>query len=253
MNEQKTPDAKAEPPSVPAELLYGPPRAAGLAPAGQAAVVVAVVLSLVAWLSGILLYVAAVHDLDRLHRLRAEGAAANGMVVEIGRTQGEHPKRLVRYRYDAGGRSHEGSAALRGDDRREFSAGTPLEVSYLPSDPEFNWLPGYEPEGVPIWVVPLAFVCCAATSGIIALTVRRERRLLEEGRAVLATVTESKRHEKGYRVQYQFKTLAGALRTGSYDRRKAQETGSKVLILYHPDEPKLQAAYPLSLVRVRRS
>jgi len=257
MRKHETPDKKAElssaPLSVPLELLYGPPRSVGLAAAGKAAAVIAVVLLIVGWLSGVLLYLAAAHGLDRLHRIRAEGAPTNGLVVGIGRTQGEHPKRLVRYRYDAGGRSREGSTALRDDDSRRFSAGTPLDVSYLPSEPEFSWLPGYEPEGVPIWAVPLTVLSCLAAPVIIAFSLRRQRRLLEEGRAALATVTESKHHDKGYRVRYEFKTLAGALRAGSYDlARKAPPVGSRVLILYHPDEPKLKAAYPLPLVRVRR-
>ena len=82
-----------------------------------------------------------------------------------------------------------------------------------------------------------------------------QRRLLAEGRPALARVTGSKRvvagHGGHHHVQYEFRILSGAKRAGACDvRRNPPSPGATLVILYDSDEPRRQARYPLSLVRL---
>jgi len=89
--------------------------------------------------------------------------------------------------------------------------------------------------------------------------VRRERRLLSEGRAALGLITgHSKMHrsshggEVGKSAYYQFAQMSGALAKGETSpMKKPPEIGSTICVLYDPENPGRNARYPLSLVRPR--
>ena len=98
----------------------------------------------------------------------------------------------------------------------------------------------------------------APWSPLIAKALRRQRRLLEEGRPAIARVTSSRQRHGTHghthqHVEYEFTTLSGARRTGRFDaQRNVPVPGSTILVLYDPDEPKRQAPYPIRLYRVER-
>jgi hypothetical protein len=86
-------------------------------------------------------------------------------------------------------------------------------------------------------------------------SIRRQRRLLEEGRAARATVVTTKKvstqHGAHYVVTYEFETMSGTRRSGKYSaNRKPPEIGEQLIVVYHPDEEKWSSKYPLALVRV---
>ena len=105
---------------------------------------------------------------------------------------------------------------------------------------------------VAAFLMPL---CLLVPAVLLTRELRRQRRLLEEGRGAQARVTVVKGHstDKGrqYRVTYEFATREGSQRTGRYTAlRQAPDVGAEIVVLYHPDEEKWSARYPLSLVRV---
>ena len=146
---------------------------------------------------------------------------------------------------------------MRGAALDRYAFGSATTVTYLPSHPGASWLSGSTPSRDRIWpayVVPVGgFVC---TLLMVAL-IRRQLEILRNGAPAVATVTKVKKgtsdHGTSWRVEYQWRLLSGATRTGRYNhnKRRAPEIGSVIPILYDRDEPKRSRKYPLSLVAVR--
>jgi hypothetical protein len=118
-------------------------------------------------------------------------------------------------------------------------------------------MPGYEPKGVPLWIVPVVPVCLLLGVLPIWYSLRRQRALAAYGRAARAEVTHTKRVHTGehkvHRVHYRYTILSGATRTGSFDvNKRPPADGTVFTVLYDPDEPQRKARYPLRLVRVGR-
>jgi hypothetical protein len=92
---------------------------------------------------------------------------------------------------------------------------------------------------------------------VLWLLVRRQRRLVEEGRPAEARVISSKKQNAGhgnyFRLEYEFRTLSGSRRVVKKDSTKNLAVGTSVTMLYDRDNPNRNAVYPLSMVRVKRS
>jgi hypothetical protein len=245
------------PDRIPAELLRSIPRDVRLTATGRFVVVIANAMVAGALLSGILLGVLASRDRDRSRLLEAEAISTQADVIEVQRTgSGSDSRRRIGYRFTADGRTYSGRASLRNRESRNLRRGSVVEIHYLSSNPERNWIARRPPRGVPIWAGPVVSASCALLAFALWWTLRKQRRLLAEGRAALARVTETKRVQTGnhrvHRVGYEFHLLSGASRTGSFDQAKnPPPLGSTLTILYFPDDPRRQARYPLSMFRVR--
>jgi len=240
---------------LPTELLHSPPRLVRLTAAGKALAGVGVTLLAGAFVGGVSLYLLAARDAARLGRIMREGVSIQAEVVQVGRTRRDgEVRRVVTYSYDAGARSYRGRTVLRRRDRRKFEIGSRIPVRYLPADPGQSWMAGYEPKGVPLWVFPVVSLGLALGAAPMALVLRAQRRLLEEGRPALARVRQCRRTQSSghsrTRVHYEFRILSGATRTGSFEVEKnPPATGSTLTVIYHREEPRRNARYPLSLVR----
>ncbi len=111
---------------------------------------------------------------------------------------------------------------------------------------------------LPPWVpFPVAFLL--AGGGILAtIPIRRQRRLLSEGRPAPGLVVKHGKAQRdshgrqiGEKYYYEFPLLSGALAKGEAGPRKNPPAiGSVVPVIYDPDEPPRNAPYPLSLVRL---
>jgi len=242
----------------PAELLRSPPRLVRLSAAGKALAGVAVALLAGALVSGVWLYVLAARDAARFDRILREGVSTQAEVIRVGRTRrDDEVRRVVTYAYGAGAQSYRGRTTLRRRDRRSLETGSRIPVRYLPADPGRSWMHGYEPKGVPLWAFLVVSLGLALGAAPIALVLRSQRRLLEEGRPALARVTQCRRTQSSghsrTRVQYEFRILSGAIRTGSYEVEKnPPAAGSTLTVIYHREEPRRNARYPLPLVRTAR-
>ena len=85
---------------------------------------------------------------------------------------------------------------------------------------------------------------------LLPIPVRREVRLLAEGRPAPGRVTGFKKADEAFRVQYEFRLLNGALAKGKVNRSKPPVVGAPLCVLYDPENPRRNALYPLSLVRL---
>jgi hypothetical protein len=222
---------------------------------GVAALIGALALAAGGWVSGVLLYLAAEQSHTRLARVHREAVSTVGAVEELGRDRSKERRRYARFRYTVDGQEHRGRSYIGEQEWRGLGPGAPVQVGYLPSDPGAGWIAGHEPEGVPFWIAPLAVAGCGLGSFLLVWKVRRERRLLSEGRAAVARVTRSKRVWRGKHrmnhVHYEFKVLSGAARTGWYEtNRQPPPEGTEVVILYDPYDNRRQARYPMHLVRI---
>ena len=103
------------------------------------------------------------------------------------------------------------------------------------------------------WVAYVAALTLAALAALIALPIRSQRRLLVEGRPAPAVVTRrhlnKSTHGSQYQIEYEFRLLNGAPRTGRSASGKMLEV-QLIAVLYEPDNPARNAPYPLSLVRL---
>jgi hypothetical protein len=207
--------------------------------------------------SGVGLYIAADAGNARREAREASSRTATATVVESGRTRGENRRRYLVYRYEAGGQTYPGRVTLRNRDRRPGEPGATLEVRYLPSEPGRSWVPGYEPRGVPIVLVFVVPPVLSLSAWALWWMVRRQRRLVEEGRPAEARVIASKKLNAGhgdyFRLEYEFRTLSGSRRVVKKDSTKNLPIGTSVTMIYDRDNPNRSAVYPLSMVRAKRS
>ena len=243
---------------VPFELQRSIPRPVELTQAGVAAWIGVDVLVAITIATCLVLAIQAGRDARRSEDREHESAQVRGVVERMGRTRGDSPKPIIVYGYTVAGVDHQGRSTLRRSEAARYPVGASLEVRYLPSDPRVSWIAGHEPRGVPSWLPIIVALGMAPWSPLIAKALRRQRRLLEEGRPAIARVTSSRQRHGTHghthqHVEYEFTTLSGARRTGRFDaQRNVPVPGSTILVLYDPDEPKRQAPYPIRLYRVER-
>ena len=114
------------------------------------------------------------------------------------------------------------------------------------------------PRGVPLWVIPLIPASLLVAVAGIARGLRRNWMLLSEGRAAQGRVISQKKVHRdkhtAYQITCEFRDLSGALHTMRYDVMKAPPAiGAELTIVYHRDDPRWHAVYPLRLVRPVRA
>ncbi len=254
------PQSKADdgsfPARLPIELMRSAPRPVRLTAAGKVLAGLAVLLTVGAVLGGVLLFELAQRDRAQLERMRQQAVITEAEVIQTRLvTRGRKQSRLVVYQYRAGDRLYQGRFTTSRSAAQGIDPGSRLWVAYLPEDPSRSWPAGREPAGVPVWaavVVPLGLWWWVP---LIVWTIHRQRRLLTEGRAVIGTVTRSEPrpgHRGVRRVHYEFPLLSGARGAGSFEHRGRDPVpeGTPLAVLYDSDNPRRNARYPFSLVRV---
>ena len=242
---------------IPAELQRATPRHVVLTASGRVAVLWGIALILGGVACGVGARVLAERDRTMREGIAREGVVTEAVVTNVVRRRGEDARTTVSYVYSADGREYSGQVRLRKRASAGIEPGTRLRIEYLASSPATSWLAGRPPQGVPIWL-PLVAVPLALAGVTVLVAVNRNRRLLTYGRATEATVLRSKRYHHGahggghgYHVEYEFRLLSGARRTGRFDvKQRAPEDGARIVIVYDADEPKRVMRYPPSLFRI---
>jgi hypothetical protein len=241
--------------TVPPELHGAIPRDVRLTAAGKLLVAMAIATAAAAFITVVVMSVVYYRAAEEKQLRERAAVSATARVEQVVVRRGEHPRRIVTYRYDAEGHSYVGRVTLHENDRRDIARGAPMRIEFVPSRPEVSWVAGDRPSGVPIVLIPLSALGLLAVGAVIARVLRRQWILLSEGRAALARVTDFKKvhrehKRKAYRVSYEFKTLSGARQTSRCEIGKAPPPiGSVIPIIYHRDQPTWSATYPLPLVR----
>jgi hypothetical protein len=81
-------------------------------------------------------------------------------------------------------------------------------------------------------------------------SVRTQKRLLERGRAAAGAVTRVATIKSNKLVEYNFVLPDGSTASGKGGgRRRAEEVGGEVTVIYDPENPKRNRPYPFDLVR----
>jgi hypothetical protein len=246
---------------LPPALLKSTPRQVRIAPRGALLMIVAAALVGIGMWGGIELRRRAETADRHVQLFASERRLAAGAVIQLRTRGGDDDDRVTaRYRYTALGRELTGATTLRRGERDRYRVDSPVGVWYLPSEPQANWLDGYQPRPQAHWpatVIPLA--CGVAAFGMI-LAVRRQWNLLESGRPALATVTriDKKRSEHGtyWVVHYEWATLGGATRSGKYrhsNKKTVPLAGQMLPILYDRDDPFRSHKYPMTFVTVTQA
>ncbi|MGQ9635103.1 MAG: DUF3592 domain-containing protein [Bryobacteraceae bacterium] len=233
----------------------GRPRPVRLTGAGRVLAFLGTLFAAVSLIAGFALFSVAQTQRELRKRIESERMTVTAQVVSLRRTRGDNARYLVDYEFAAGGQLHRGRAAIRRADWSRLKAGSAVTVHYQPSEPERNWIAGYEPRPLPLWVPPLVSLGAACLSALCWREIRRQQVLLAEGRLAEGRVLEVKKSGRGqgaqgWSVRYEFRTLSGSRIVG---RRTLSgnppEAGGTVRVFYDPDNPARNAIYPLSLVR----
>jgi len=92
---------------------------------------------------------------------------------------------------------------------------------------------------------------------LCAAAVRHQRTLLSEGRPASAVVTAVRKHKGSHgtthrEIVYEFRLLAGTIATGKAMAGKTQDVGSRISVVYDPEQPRRNKPYPFSLVTLAR-
>jgi uncharacterized protein DUF3592 len=235
-------------------LGYSSLRPVRLSGQGRAMVVISAVM-LAAWpVLGLFLDSRAVRERDERQHLVSEGRETDAVITRVWRSGKDDADHMVAYRFTAAGEEIQGRSSAPARIWRNLEPGGSLPVRYVPSNPKINhpaeWRGAVLPRWLPLVLMPPFWIPAV----MFTVLIRRQMRLLSEGRPAPGTITGVKRRDKTMLVTYEFRVLSGAIVKGkSSAGRRPPITGSAVCVLYDPENPRHNALYPLQLVRLQRS
>ena len=236
------------------------PREVCLTGAGKALMVLAAVLGVAALAVGILLEVAARGQAEDRRVWDEQAVSSQGRITRLWqRRQGDQNRHWIAYEFPANGKTYGGDARISRSLWNTLEVGAAVPVRYISSHPDVNHAFAQAPDTMPRFLPYVIALALGGLSWLCFYFVRRERRLLAEGRAAVAIITgHSKMHrsshggEVGKVASYQFAQMSGALAKGETGpRKKPPAIGSTISILYDPENPGRNSPYPFSLVRPR--
>jgi hypothetical protein len=184
--------------------------------------------------------------------LAERGVRATATITKLWHTGGKSDTHKVRYHYSVDGREFEVSGEVSRSTWKTLTEGQEIGVRYDPANPSLSHPSDWEYRVTPVWLaglVPGMFLLLAV---FFMMLLRRQWRLLADGRAAPGIVTKTRRGGKTKVVMYEFRLPTGAVQQGrdQTGHRQLPEIGSAVCILYDPDNPKRNELYPPSLVKL---
>jgi hypothetical protein len=244
---------------MPPALLKAAPRDVRVNRSGGVMLIIAAALALGGMWGGFVLGRRAEIAGRHVGLFASERIVSAGDVIRLQKRGGDDGDYRItaHYRYTARGRDLMGQTTLRRSERERYEVGSPVAVWYLPSEPEQSWLDGYNPRAEASWPATAIPTVCGIITLVLIQTVRRQSKLLANGRPVMATVTkvEKKKGEYGteWMVHYEWTTLSGATRTGKYQHGKKNlpVIGATIPIVYDRDNSFRHSKYPMSFVTIR--
>ena len=237
-------------------LGYSSLRPVQLSRHGIALTVLGVVFLIGAPVLGMLVFQQSNKAGNKRSLLRQEGVATTAVITRLWGTGGKDNRHMVQYRFAAENRDVEGKAQAPFRIWKGFVTGAGIPIRFVPAQPEVNHPSEWELSQVPMWVALLPGGILLLPSVVFFILIRKQMRLLSEGRPAPGTVTRIKRTDKAVIVYYDFTLLSGAVmkgRSGGGRWRPALGVGSPVCVLYDPENPRRNAIYPMPLVKLMRS
>ena len=237
----------------PAELSGSSSREVELSGGGVAVACLAVGLILGAIASIVLLSREASRQAGDADRLFTKGRVAEGSVTRHWKSGGEGSNRRIAYEFQHDGRTYAGAAKTPKRIWATFAVGSPVDVRFLPENPERNHPAGWRPGRLPLWLPPGLAALLVAVAFLLVWMVRRQTQLLSDGRAARARVVKHTAGEGGKSYTYEVPVLGGGTMKGrAGEVRKPPAIGSAICVIYDRDNPGRNSPYPLCLVRVVR-
>jgi hypothetical protein len=137
-------------------------------------------------------------------------------------------------------------------EEQKLTIGDPFPVRFAPSNPDLNVPHGRQRDPMPSWLGTLVGGGSVVAALLLTLSIRKQRRLLTGGRVTKGTITRHTKHSHGTtRIHYEFVLLNGAIAQGQSDAgKKPAPIGTSVCVLYDSENPRQNALYPMSLVRL---
>jgi hypothetical protein len=226
-----------------------------LSGAGRVLAALAIALFVSAPVVAALLHQKAVADRVERDALLQSAEIVTGTVTRLKRDSDSKKRAWVDYQFVADGLTYSRRAKIPTARWQALSVGGTLPVRYLPADPATNIPDGVAPSVLPV-ALPYILAPLLVLCGLLCwLNLRYQRRLLTDGRPVIAVVKsiskQRTQHGPHYRMRYEFPLMNGAMQPGSAaTSAKGPGVGSSIVVLYDDERPKSSRPYPLSLVRV---
>ena len=240
----------------PRELERSRPRDVRLTTNGRFLLGVAWLLAAAAIVATLGLQAEARKDAIAAATMEEQGVVTSATIDRLWRGKGDGNPPYVAFHFDAGGTRITGQSRMQLSRWRSLSVGAVVPVRYLPDDPRTFLVDGARRKRLPM-AVPYVIGGLIAMGGLLcAAGLRRQRRLLMEGRPAPAVVTNVAKHHSTHgathRVMtYEFPLLGGGVATGkAHAINKSTDVGATICIVYDPDVPKRSRPYPFSLVKV---
>lgn len=182
-----------------------------------------------------------------------EGRLIHAEVTQVRRPRGENKETDVSYRFKVDGVQYAGKGEIR-ETRPLLKVGSNVPVVYLLTDPELSWPAADVPQAVPLFIVFLLPTVFLTTALIGNRAMRKQKRLLEEGRVAEGRVVTTKElghgATKSQQIEFEFRDLGGATHTGKFALTRAGDVPMPLFIIYDRDDPSRHMVYPSSLWRI---
>jgi hypothetical protein len=234
-------------------LGYSRLRPVSLTGGGIALLVVAVLMILGAVPAGIGLGTTAKRQAKDHRLLQEQGVNTEARITRLWRSGDKNQQHLVSYRFTVQERAYEARNKVPTRIWQTLTVGSSLPVRFLPSDPKVNHPTEWDDTPMPNWLPYLLSGALVVIAFGVTIPLRIQMRLLTEGRPAPGTVTGHRRTKDGTILRYEFVLLNGATAKGRGQSRRPPAIGAPICVLYDPENPRRNAPYPLTLVKLTRS
>jgi Protein of unknown function (DUF3592) len=232
----------------PPELVAGRPRSVRLTGTGIYLSVLSILLLAGALPAAMAIRLSDAAAAARTETLRREGRAAVARVTA--RWLGPKNRApYVSYTFDVDGLPRKATVVAPAAAWTTLHVGGPLTIRYLPNNPEVNYPSGWTERQIgPVAPVVVAALL-AAIGVVLQITLRKSRRLLEDGVPTTGVITRSRFSKSAHFIRYRF-LASGEVHNGRASVPDAYDVGDAVCVLVNPENPRRNTAYPLKLYRL---
>ena len=240
----------------PAGLGYSSLRPVRLTAAGRALQVAAMVMLAGGMVAGFFMSRASQRQNTEARLLAERGVRTNAQITRVWRTGGNGKNRnaearnRLTYTFEHAGQRYSRSTQAPYNIWRNLSAGQSLEIRYVADRPEISHPADWSGRPLAPWAAYLVGGLLLMMAPLFLLPLRCQYLLLAEGRPAPGRITEIKKTDKTMLVKFEFRLLNGATAKGKANVGKAPK--EPLCVLYEPDNPRRNALYPLSLVKLDR-
>ena len=174
--------------------------------------------------------------------LQEQGVNTDARITRVWRSGDKNQQHLVSYRFTVQEREYVARKGVPPRIWQDLRAGSSLPVRFLPSNPKVNHPTGWDDTPMRPWVAYLVSGELVAIALVLTILLRKQMRLLTEGRPAPGIVTGQRRTKDGTVIRYDFTLLNGATAKGRGQSRRPPAIGSSDLRALRPRKPAPECA-----------